>query len=176
MIMVDHVRKKESLLRMKSENETASLQMTSSMKCGGISAETYRVIEKADSFQEFLEMNKDNMFTLSLSEYLMELLKEKKLKRSDVIRNSGLDEAYVYEIFSGRKKPSRDKLIAVTFGLQLNVQETQRVLKVGGHTELYPRMERDAAILLAVRKQKNIFETDEMLFDNGFPTLLNDAE
>lgn len=47
---------------------------------------------------------------------------------------------------------------------------------MGGHTELYPRMERDAAILLAVRKQKNIFETDEMLFDNGFPTLLNDAE
>ncbi|MGN1135585.1 MAG: helix-turn-helix domain-containing protein [Oscillospiraceae bacterium] len=121
-------------------------------------------------------MNKDNMFNLSLSEYLMELLKEKKLKRSDVIRNSGLDEAYVYEIFSGRKKPSRDKLIAVTFGLQLNVQETQRVLKVGGHTELYPRMERDAAILFAVRKQKNIFETDEMLLDNGFPTLLNDAE
>ena len=109
----------------------------------------------AESIASFLATNQDNMLYMTLSEYLMDLLRQRNLRRSD-----------------GEKKPSRDKLIAITFGLHLPAEETQRTLKLGGYSELYARVARDAVILFAVSHEKDIWETDSLLHDNGFPTLL----
>ena len=139
---------------------------------GGVSYISKRNLLSADSIEGFLATNQDNMLYLTFSEYLMSLLKQRDLRRSDVVRDSGLEKAYVYQIFNGEKKPSRDKLIAITFGLHLPVEETQRTLKLGGYSELYARVARDAVILFAVSHGKDIWETDSLLHDNGFPTLL----
>ena len=128
---------------------------------------------KAENITDFLTENQENMLTVSLSEYLMALLRQKKLKRADVIRDSHLEHAYVYQIFNGTKKPTRDKLIAIAFGLHLNVEETQRMLRLGGCSELYARVGRDAVILFAVSRGMNIGETDGLLYANGFPTLVD---
>ena len=128
---------------------------------------------EATSIGGFLAGNQENMLTMNLSEYLMMLLRQKKLKRADVIRDSHLEHAYVYQIFKGEKKPSRDKLIAIAFGLHLNVEETQRMLRLGGCSELYARVGRDAVILFAVSRGMGIEETDELLYSNGFPTLVD---
>ena len=128
---------------------------------------------EATSIGGFLAGNHENMLTMSLSEYLMALLRQKELKRADVIRDSHLEHAYVYQIFNGAKKPTRDKLIAIAFGLHLDVEETQRMLRLGGCSELYARVGRDAVILFAVSRGMSIGETDELLDTNGFPTLVD---
>ena len=112
------------------------------------------------------------MLTLTLSEYLSQQLYQKDIRVADVIRDSGLTKSYVHQIFNGEKKPSRDKLIAIAFGLRLNAEETQRMLKLGGCSELYPRTERDALILFAILHGKNISDTDDDLYERGFDTLL----
>lgn len=83
------------------------------------------------------------------------------------MRGSLLDRAYVYQIFSGEKTPSRDKLIALAFGLCLSDQEAQKMLKHSGNRELYARDERDALILFALQHKKNIFETNELLISHN---------
>ena len=103
----------------------------------------------------------------------MMLIRQKKRKRADVVRDSGLEKAYVYQIFNGEKKPSRDKLIAIAFGLHLDAEETQRMLKLGGCSELYARVARDAVILFAVQRGMDIAAADDLLYSNGFPTLLD---
>ena len=129
-------------------------------------------IMNAGSFKDFLSKNQRNMLTMTLSEYLMQLLKQKKLKRARVIQDSGLEKAYVYQIFKGEKRPSRDKLIALAFGLHLNVEETQRMLKLGGCSELYARTKRDALILFCIFRKKSIYDTDAALYKWGLTTLL----
>ena len=52
-----------------------------------------------------------------LPQYLEEWLREKNLPKADVARQSNLNQAYVYQIFPGRKYPSRDKVIALAFGM-----------------------------------------------------------
>ena len=131
---------------------------------GETSYKSNRNLLGAESIASFLATNQNNMLYMTLSEYLMSLLKQVNLQRSDVVRDSGLEKAYIYQIFNGEKKPSRDKLIAITFGLHLPVEETQRTL--------YARVARDAVILFAVSHEKDIWETDGLLHDNGFPTLL----
>lgn len=128
---------------------------------------------KADNIQDFLAKNQENMLDLTFPEYLMLLLRQKDLKRADVVRDSGLEKAYVYQIFNGEKKPSRDKLIAIAFGLHLGSEETQRMLKLGGCSELYARVARDAVILFAIQRGMGIVAADDLLYSNGFPTLLD---
>lgn len=129
-------------------------------------------IKKATTFKDFLAKNQGNMLTMTLSDYLMQLLKQKKLKRARVIQDSGLEKAYVYQIFKGEKRPSRDKLIALAFGLHLNIEETQRMLKLGGCSELYARTKRDALILFCIFRKKSIYYTDDALYKWGLTTLL----
>ena len=136
-------------------------------------AETKDRLKNASSFGDFLKRNRENMLEADLSKYLMELLAQKGLKRAQVVEDSGVDKAFVYQIFNGSKRPSRDKLIAITFGMHLNEEETQRVLKIAGHSELYPRVPRDALILFSIQRGKDIWQTDDALESNGFQTLLS---
>ena len=138
---------------------------------GGITNTAFENLKNASDFDAYRKINQENMLTLTLSEYLSQQLYQKNLRVADVVRDSGLTKSYVHQIFNGEKKPSRDKLIAIAFGLRLNVEETQRMLKLGGCSELYPRIARDAAILFSIQHGVDIWEADKLLHDNGLPTL-----
>lgn len=140
---------------------------------GGCSYQSDKNLLNAENFEEFLRLNQDNMLDLTLSEYLNLLLYQKDLRVADVIRDSGLTKSYVHQIFNGEKKPSRDKLIAIAFGLHLNSEDTQRMLKLGGCSELYARVARDAAILFSIQHGMSIGAANDLLYDNGFPTLID---
>ena len=126
----------------------------------------------AASIEEFLK-NQDNMLDLTLSEYLSFLLYQKDLRVADVVKDSKLTKSYVHQIFNGEKKPSRDKLIAIAFGLHLDKKETQRMLKLGGCSELYARKKRDAIILFAIHRGMGIAAANDLLYKNNLPTLFD---
>lgn len=123
-------------------------------------------IKSATDIDDYLTVNRDNMLTTPLSDYLNTLLRQKEIRKADVIRGSLLSRAYVYKIFAGEKIPSRDKLIALAFGLGLSDSETQKMLKLSGYRELYARNKRDALLLFALQKHKSILEVNELLYDH----------
>ncbi|MDL2234099.1 helix-turn-helix domain-containing protein [Ruminococcaceae bacterium OttesenSCG-928-L11] len=128
-------------------------------------------IQAAADIEDYLRNNDENMLRQSLSEHLNGLLEQKGISRADVVRGSLLDRVYVYQIFSGEKTPSRDKLIAIVFGLGLSDEEAQKMLKLSGNRELYPRDERDALILFVLQKQGKIAEVNDLLDSHGLATL-----
>lgn len=128
-------------------------------------------IKSATDIEDFLTKNKEHLLIDSLSEHLNALLAQKGISRAEVVRGSLLDRAYVYQIFSGEKVPSRDKLIAIAFGLCLSDDETQKMLKLSGNRELYARDERDALILFGLQRRKNIFEINESLIGHSLTAL-----
>lgn len=128
-------------------------------------------IKSVTNIEDFLAKNKEHLLKDSLSEHLNALLVQKGVKRADVVRGSLLDRAYVYQIFSGEKIPSRDKLIAIAFGLCLSDEEAQKMLKLSGNRELYLRDQRDVLILFALQQKKNIFWVNELLCSHSFMAL-----
>ena len=120
--------------------------------------------EKAKNLDEFLKRDKNKMLDIPLSEYLNRMLYEKDLSVADVIRGSGLTKSYVHLIFNGDRNPSREKLLAIGFGLKLKEVEMQRMLRIGGCSELYIKNSRDAAILFCVRKGLDLDETNDVLY------------
>ena len=118
---------------------------------------------------DFLSKNQNEMLDLSLSEYLRQLLGKYNLEKSDVFRRAKMTESnYGYELFrDDSKKASRDKLIQICVGFPLTIDETQEVLRYGKVGTLYPRDERDAYILFALKNGYDVAQLNDLLFTNG---------
>ena len=118
---------------------------------------------------DFLSKNQTEMMDLSLSEYLRQLLEKYNLEKSDVFRRAKMTESnYGYELFrDDSKKASRDKLIQICVGFPLTIDETQEVLRYGKVGTLYPRDERDAYILFALKNSYDVAQLNDLLFTNG---------
>ena len=128
-------------------------------------------IKETSDILDYLEKNNREMQVGSLPEYLNSWLEKKGRSKADVIRGSNLNRAYVYQIFLGLKYPSRDKIIALAFGLGLDADEVQYLLKQAGYRELYPRDPRDALLLYSFSQRKTILEANELLFDHNIEVL-----
>lgn len=126
-----------------------------------------KVLNSKKSIAEFLNENEDSMITEPVSKLLENLLVKKGLKKSDVIKSANLDRTYAYQIFSGTKKPSRDKLLSVCFGIGLTFTETQELLNQSGYAPLYPKNKRDSIIIFCINKKMSIVETDILLSENN---------
>lgn len=133
--------------------------------------ELMKILGQAPNAQQFITNNHSELLNLSLTEYLEKLLKDKNLKKSDVIHASNLDKTYAYQIFDGKRKPSRDKLLQLSFGFGLSVDETQNLLKIAREAVLYPRVKRDVFILAAIHNKFNLTDCDEMLEKYNFKPL-----
>ncbi len=128
-------------------------------------------IKTSTDILDYLEKNSGEMQVDSLPEYLKDWLRRKGLSKADVVRRSNLNRAYVYQIFLGRKYPSRDKVIALAFGLGLDSDETQTLLKQAGYRELYPRDPRDALLLYSLSRGETILQANEALYDHNIEVL-----
>lgn len=133
--------------------------------------ELLKELTKADNIDDFLTENKDSFTDVSLSEYLTALLKEKGLIKAEVIKKSELSDIYAYQIFSGVKQPTRDKVLCIAFGMGLTVAETQQLLKSCGLPFLYAKHKRDSIILFALDRKLSVVETNELLYSSEENTL-----
>lgn len=75
--------------------------------------ELLKTIQSCKNYQDFISESRQELISVrKLGEAFQEILTQKKLKKSDVIRNSGIDRGYAYDILSDKKQPSRDKVLA----------------------------------------------------------------
>ncbi len=108
----------------------------------------------------------------TLSDYLHELLRERGIKRADVIRASGINPTVVYDIFAGKSLPGRDHAVMLAFGLRCSLRETQRLLRLAGVSELWPKVRRDAITIWCIEQGMTRAECDDELWRLGEKTLL----
>jgi len=124
--------------------------------------ELLHILKSKKNYEEVMN-NRPTFINSTLSGYLNELIEGKNLKKADVISQSGFERSYAYQIFSGKKIPSRDKLIALAFGMKLTYEEVQDLLRKNGYAILYPKNKRDNIIIFALYKGQSILELNENL-------------
>ena len=120
------------------------------------STEQLLEILKKSSLEAYLTENSGELIQNPLCNYISAMIDEKGLTKAAVIEKSNISEVYVYQICSGIRIPSRDKLIALCFGMGLSVDETQTLLKYAGYAALYPRNKRDSVIIASMEKGKTL--------------------
>lgn len=136
-------------------------------------SELLEILKKSPDIPTYTDRVSGNLIEqLPLHTYLLKILEEKQLKRSDVAHASGLDRGYVYDIFAGKKTPSRDKLLALCFALRLSDVQVQRLLNSTGYAQLYPRIERDSIILFALSHHLSLLDANELLYEINYQPLI----
>lgn len=128
-------------------------------------------LKNADDIKTFLDLHEQEFLSQTLTDYLNELMSYKHITVAKIAKNSGIGE-YVYKIFSGERRATRDVLISVAFGMELSIEETQLLLRIAKFAILDSREKRDSVIIYAISHNMTVFECDDLLSENNLITLI----
>ncbi len=128
---------------------------------------------QSPDLEGFIESYTDEMEIPTFNVYINNLCESTGQVPEQIIKRAAIERTYGHQLFNGRRKPSREKVIQLAFGLHLDVNGTQKLLQIAQKNSLYPKIKRDAAILFCIHNQKDIFETQALLESLGL-TLLGD--
>lgn len=107
----------------------------------------------------------------SLADYLNTLLVKKHLARAEVVHMANLNETFGYQIFTGARNPSRDKVLQIAFAMALTLRETNRALEAAGASSLYSKDGRDAIIIYCLDRGCSLQKVNEELYRFGERTI-----
>lgn len=127
-------------------------------------------LTKSDDVKQFIDKYENEFLELSFTEFLNELLVKNDLSLSTVVKRSGQSD-YVYKVFRGERKPSRDITLAIAIGMSLTLDETQLLLRVAKLAALDPRDKRDSVIIYGLNEKLEIVQINDLLYELNEATL-----
>ena len=124
-----------------------------------------------DDIDTYIKENRFYFLNQGISELLNALYDKKDISKAALARRAGMSEVYLHQVFSGRRKPSRDKLLCLCVGLGATLDETQRLLRQAALAEIYPKNKRDAIIGFGITHRMELSEINDKLFAENEKTL-----
>ena len=125
-------------------------------------------LENTDSIEDFLNANEAEFDDKNFYSLLNTLIAESGKSKFKIAADSGISEPYMYNLVKKEKRPMRDTVIKLSFGLKLSVETTERLLKLSGYSGFYVRHKRDAILKFAVEHDYSLLEADVLLGHHGF--------
>lgn len=122
--------------------------------------------------EHFSETSNLNSPVQSFPEYIEEQMKKSGISAGQLIKNAHIQRNYGYQIINGKRKPGRDKIIALCLALSLDLNEIQHALILAREGILYPKCKRDSILIFCIHKHLSVLETNHLLYDMN-ETILN---
>lgn len=123
------------------------------------------------SLDSYLKDNQHVFVDRSVVELLASLCGKHPMAKNALARKAGMSEVYLHQVLSGRRNPSRDRLLCLCFALGAAMEETQALLQCAGYARLYPKMKRDAIISHGIIHCTDLSEVNDNLFAENEKTL-----
>ena len=123
--------------------------------------------QMGSGLKEFLQQSES-----TFSEFLLDLLKERSGKDSEVFKRAEISKQLFSKIISNKDyKPTKDTAIQLAIGLQLDVNQTQKLLEKAGFA-LTRSSKADLVVQYYIeRKVYSVTFINEALLDCGLPLL-----
>lgn len=119
----------------------------------------------------YIHENQAFFIDRSMLELLKQLFERLDITKAELARRSCVSEVYLHQVFSGRRKPSRDRLLCICVGLEATPEETQDMLRREGYAQLYPKRKRDAIIAHGIVHHTDLRQLNDELFAENEKTL-----
>ena len=137
----------------------------------GIStSELWARLFKAPSIGSYLEEHSGSELP-AFSDYISLLAEERDEKRETVITRAGIERTFGHRLFNGTRNPSRDTVLQLAFGLELDADGAQQLLKVAGMSALHPKVKRDAVVAYCLHKKMSLIDAQQALYEHALPLL-----
>ena len=121
----------------------------------------------APELERFLQENEGSFRSTGLSDEVEAMRIRHGLSKAAFAQNAGISTVYLYQILSGMRRPTRDKLICGA-----DEAEARTLLKQGGYAELYAADRRDAILLYGFVHGMTLFEINDALYRAHEETLV----
>ncbi|MBR3952868.1 MAG: helix-turn-helix domain-containing protein [Oscillospiraceae bacterium] len=123
------------------------------------------------NLDEFLSENRENFNTEEARDLLLSIFERNEITKAELAKHASISEVYLHQIFSGKRRPSRNRLLCLCYGLHATIEETQELLKLFGAAPLYPRNCRDVIIIYGIVHETGLLEINDKLFFENEETL-----
>lgn len=133
--------------------------------------ELQKELTAAPDLSRFLSENQAQFVEADFLNMLLDLFQQSGLSKSALAKNAGTSEVYLYQIFSGLRTPSRDRILCLCFGLSVTLEQTQELLKRSNLAQLYPKNRRDAIVIYAISHGQDLMTANDLLFSENEATL-----
>ena len=130
-------------------------------------AKVLKNIDTAQEMEQYMELPEVMNSCQSFPEYFRSLPAVQEMDTGELIRSSGLERSYYYQVMKGTRSPGRDKVLRLCLAAGLNLKETTRALELSGNAVLYPRKRRDIILTVAVNQMADVDDTNLLLFKYG---------
>ena len=108
-----------------------------------------------------------------IQQYLHQIISRNGLTQQEVFIQADFPDRFGYKLLSEEKRTKqRDYILRICYAAKMTLEETQRALTLYGMAPLYPRIPRDAVLMIAFNKRcGSILEVNAMLASHKLPTL-----
>ena len=127
-------------------------------------------LSQTTDIKQFIAEHEADFLDLSGTQLLNRLCSRKRMSVAAVAMASGQGE-YVYKVFRGERRPSRDVMVSIAVGMGATMDEAQLLLRVSKLAMLDPKDRRDSVILYALKQGLAVQQLNELLYDVGENTL-----
>ena len=124
-------------------------------------------IDNTKDMEKFMAEPKVTDSFKNFPDYFRSLDSVQKMESSELIRKSGLERSYYYQVMKGTRSPGRDKVLRLCLAAGLSLRETTRALELSGSAVLYPRNRRDIIITVAINQLATVNDTNLLLYKYG---------
>jgi transcriptional regulator with XRE-family HTH domain len=131
-------------------------------------------LSKTESVSRFISRHKDHMSQIPFHIYINQLCDANGIVVERIIEKANISSSYGHQIFNGTRNPSRDKVIQIAFGFEMDYEHAQKLLKAARKNALYAKVERDAVIIYAMKKRLSVVEVQILLDELSMPILGKD--
>lgn len=112
----------------------------------------------------------------SVGDILYKKLEERKMSVEVMAELAAISRAGGYKILNDKQRPGQDTLLRIAFVLELDPNETQRLLKAGRCALLTAERKRDVAVIYGLSNRLSLGEMDGLLLECGFAALVPPAK
>ncbi len=132
----------------------------------------FLMLENETNISENWETLSEHMNDPVFHEYLYKLISDKGLTIPELSQKALLSRSFTYQIFSGSRVPGRDIILRIALAAGISLDDVQRLLKLADRGILYPKVQRDAAIIYAITNKYDLYKADEFISGLGQKPLL----
>ena len=119
-------------------------------------------------------VDEKNLDDVKFVDCLNNFMKENGMDRKSIIHKTNINETHAYQMFSGDRGASRNKVLQLAIAMGLDLRQTNKLLHSAGVSALYCKNRRDAIIIFYIENGVNLQTIDEKLYEFGEATLSNE--
>ena len=124
-------------------------------------------IDNTKDMEKFMKEPKVTDSFKNFPDYFRSLDSVQKMESSELIRKSGLERSYYYQVMKGTRSPGRDKVLRLCLAARLSLRETTRALELSGNAPLYPKNRRDIILTVSVNQSASVDDANLLLYKYG---------